>query len=230
MSDTWNNDEELFSLAKQELFTAVVGDAMDKLNLTRQFLPPMIRPLDEASLLIGRAMPVVEVDLDVSTQTDPRQDTTKPFGLMLEALDDLKPNEVYVCGGASPNYALWGELMSVAAINRGASGAVVAGYSRDTRGIRDLGFPCFSFGPYAQDQAPRGQVVDFRCSLNIGGVKIEPGDVVVGDLDGVCIVPQSHEHEVFTAAISKARAERVVFDALRQGMGARQAFAKYGVM
>jgi regulator of RNase E activity RraA len=230
MSDIWNNDEELFALAKHELFTAVVGDAMDRLGLTRQFLPPQVRPLDETSLLIGRAMPVVQADFDVYPSTDPLQELSMPFGLMLDALDDLMPNEVYVCGGASPNYALWGELMSVAAMNRGARGAVMAGYSRDTRAIRALGFPCFSFGPYAQDQAPRGRVVDFRCSLVIGGVEIEPGDLVIGDLDGVCIVPRSHEREVFTAALEKARAERVVFDQLRQGMGTRQAFAKYGVM
>ena len=55
-----------------------------------------------------------------------------PFGLLFRALDDLKPNEVYVCGGASPNYAIWGELMTTRAIHLGARGAVLDGYSRDT--------------------------------------------------------------------------------------------------
>src|SRR6187455_3044822 len=76
--------------------------------------------------------------------------------LMLRALDELKANEVYICTGGSPRYALWGELMSTRAQTLGAAGAVVDGYHRDTRGIRRLGFPVFSYGSYAQDQRVRG--------------------------------------------------------------------------
>jgi regulator of RNase E activity RraA len=86
---------------------------------------------------------------------------------MLEALDDLKPNEVYICTGGSPRYALWGELMSIRAMHCGAAGAVLDGYSRDTRGILKLGFPTFSHGSYAQDQNPRGKVVDYRVPIVI---------------------------------------------------------------
>ena len=64
----------------------------------------------------------------------------RSFGLMLEALDDLKEDEVYVCSGSSPAYALWGELMSARAIQCKAAGAVVNGYSRDTKGILALDF------------------------------------------------------------------------------------------
>src|SRR5690606_23872803 len=100
----------------------------------------------------------------------------KPFGLMLEALDDLKRNEVYVCAGASPTYALWGELMAVRAQTLGAAGAVVDGYLRDTTGILSLNFPSFSYGSYGQDQAPRGKVIDFRIPIQMNGVLIHPGD------------------------------------------------------
>lgn len=72
-------------------------------------------------------------------------------------------------------------------MNRGAVGAVVDGYSRDTRGILALNFPCFSYGPYAQDQAPRGKVLDYRCTIEIGSVRTTPGDILVGDIDGVCL-------------------------------------------
>ena len=74
-----------------------------------------------------------------------------PFGLMLRALDDLKPDEVYVCTGPSRAYASWGELMNMSARTRGAAGVVIDGWSRDTPGILALGFPCFSRGRYAQD-------------------------------------------------------------------------------
>ena len=88
----------------------------------------------------------------------------KPFGLMLEALDDLRPNEVYVATGGSFRYALWGELMSTRARYLGAAGAVLNGFVRDAAGIEALGFPTFCRGLYAQDQGPRGKVIDFRVS------------------------------------------------------------------
>ena len=149
---------------------------------------------------------------------------------MLQALDDLRPDEVYVCTGASPEYALWGELMSTRAITLGAAGAVVDGYSRDTRSILQLGFPTFSYGGYAQDQGPRGKVIDFRVPLEIGGVRLEPGDLLFGDLDGVCIIPRAAEEEVVRKALEKAREERVLERALREGMSAAEAFARYGIM
>ena len=149
---------------------------------------------------------------------------------MLQALDDLRPDEVYVCTGASPEYALWGELMSTRAITLGAAGAVVDGYSRDTRGILQLGFPTFSYGGYAQDQGPRGKVIDFRVPLEIGGVRLEPGDLLFGDLDGVCIIPRAAEEEVVRKALEKAREESVLERALREGMSATEAFARYGIM
>ncbi|MGZ3833513.1 MAG: RraA family protein, partial [Mucilaginibacter sp.] len=140
----WENDDELFHLVRKELYTAVVGDIMDKLGFLNQFLPPQIMPLSKDSFIIGRAMPVLEADV-VSDGSKYNAILNKPFGLMLEALDDLKKNEVYICTGASPNYALWGELMSARAIKLGAAGAVVDGYSRDTIGIQTLQFPVFSY-------------------------------------------------------------------------------------
>ena len=120
--------------------------------------------------------------------------------------------------------------MSTAAINRGAAGAVVNGYSRDTRGIVKLGFPTFSHGRYAQDQRPRGKVVDFRCRLTIGAVEVMPGDIVFGDLDGVCVIPRAIEEEVIDRALEKARGERRVFEAIKNGMGAQEAWDRYGIL
>ena len=218
----WNSDDELFALARRELFPAVAGDVMDQMGLRRQFLPPQIQPLDAGMVVIGRAMPVLEADAFC--------DSGKPFGLMLEALDDLKRNEVYVCTGGSPEYALWGELMSTRAMQLGAVGAVLNGYSRDTRGILELGFPTFSRGGYAQDQAPRGKVIDFRAPVEIGGARVTPGDIVFGDLDGVCVIPRHAEQEVFTRALEKARTESAVRRALKEGMGAREAFDRFGAL
>lgn len=227
----WKNDDELFSIARNELYTAVVGDIMDKMGLLCQFLPPEIQPLQTDMFVIGRAMTVLEADV-FSEHAEEGQNPIlkKPFGLMLEALDDLRRNEVYICTGASPSYALWGELMSTRAMKLGAAGAVVDGYSRDTKGILQLDFPTFSYGRYAQDQAPRGKVIDFRVPLEIRGVRIMPGDIVLGDIDGVCIIPRAAEEEVFTRALEKARGEKMVQQKIQEGMSAGDAFEKYGIM
>jgi len=205
---------------------------MDKLGLRRQFLSPQIQPLRDDMIVLGRAMPVLEADVfaeNVESSANPAL-MTKSFGLMLEALDDLKRNEVYICTGSSPTYALWGELMSTRAMKLGAAGAVVDGYSRDTRGILALSFPTFSHGRYAQDQGPRGKVIDFRCPIEINGARIEPGDILFGDIDGVCVIPKKAEREVFTAALEKSRAEKRVATAIREGMSAVEAFNKFGIM
>ena len=204
---------------------------MDSIGFRHQFLPPQIKPLRSDMIIVGRSMPVLEADVFTEAHDAASNSVmSRPFGLMLQALDDLRPDEVYVCTEASPEYALWGELMSTRAITLGAAGAVVDGYSRDTRGILRLGFPTFSYGGYAQDQGPRGKVIDFRVPLEIGGVRLEPGDLLFGDLDGVCIIPRAAEEEVVRKALEKAREESVLERALREGMSATEAFARYGIM
>jgi regulator of RNase E activity RraA len=225
----WKDDQELFRLMREELFTAVVGDVMDASGLIHQFLPPEIKPLRGDTVLVGRAMPVLVVDCTDQTVAD--QDAEAPFGVMMDALDDLKQGEVYICTGSSPHYALWGELMTTRAMMLGASGAVLDGYSRDTNGILRLNFPTFSHGPYAQDQANRGRVMDFRCPISFAnGVQVRPGDLVFGDLDGVVVVPTEDEREVVHEALEKVRGENAVRKALEEGMSAREAFDRYGVM
>jgi regulator of RNase E activity RraA len=227
----WQSEEGLFGLIRRELFTAVVGDVMDKIGLQRQFLPPQVRPLGDDMVVIGRAMPVLTADVfgeNLSETVNPLM--AKPFGLMLEALDDLKPNEVYVCAGGSPRYALWGELMSARAMKLGAAGAVLNGYSRDSEGILQMGFPTFSWGRYAQDQGPRGKVIDFRLSVEIDGVRINPGDLIFGDSEGVCVTPQKAVEETFALAVEKARGEKLVKQAIEDGMSACEAFRKFGIM
>jgi len=155
----------------------------------------------------------------------------KAFGLMLEVLDDLKEDEVYICSGGSPEYARWGELMTIRAKYLKASGAVVDGYTRDTNQVLSLDFPVFSWGSYAQDQGVRGRVIDYRCPIEFPNrVHINPGDIIFGDIDGVVAVPGSIEEEVIEKALEKARRENKVAIALNKGMSTQKAFIKFGVM
>jgi len=227
----WQTDEELFALAEKELFTCVVGDVLDKQGLLHQYLPPEIHPLSPTMTMIGRAMPVLAGDtFQAAIEDSANPLSAKLFGLMLEALDDLGAREIYISTSSSPRHALWGELMSVRAVNRGARGAVLNGRVRDTRKTLELGYSTFCFGSYGQDSAPRCKFHDFRIPIEIGGASIRPGDVLFGDIDGVVVVPVEVETQTFTLALEKVRGERTVRNALEDGMSAAAAFRKQGLM
>ena len=213
---------DLLAEARKHLFSAVVGDVLDTMGFRQQFLPREIRPLRDDMVVVGWAMPVLHADIE--------KEGPEPFGKMLLALDDLKTDEVYLAAGASQDYALWGELMSTRARHLGAAGAVLHGMSRDTPGILALNFPTFSTGRFAQDQRGRGTVVDFRVSVTIGRVEIEPGDIVLGDVDGVIVIPQKAEEEAIRLALEKVSKENLVRGAIEKGMGAVEAFATFGVL
>jgi regulator of RNase E activity RraA len=227
----WKSDEELFEVAQKELFTCVVGDTLDKQNLLHQYLPPQIQPLSRDMVLIGRAMPVLSGDVfQEKIEGSANELRAKPFGLMLEAVDDLHQNEIYVNTGSSPRNALWGELMSVRARKRGARGAVLNGYVRDTKAILAMEYPTFGFGSYGQDSAPRYKVHDFRIPIEISGVLIRPGDILFGDIDGVVVIPSEVETETLSLALDKMRGERSVRRELEEGSSAVAAFKKHGIM
>ena len=223
-------DQDLYKLIKAELFTAVVGDVLDKLGHQHQFLPPGIMPLNKRMRVVGRAMPVLEADVvPVNSETSGRI-AAKPFGLLFEALDDLKPDEIYIATGSSLRYALWGGLMSTRAIHLKAAGAVLDGFIRDANEIESLGFNVFCRGTYAQDQGPRGQVIGFRTTIEIEGIRVSPGDLLFGDREGVLVIPHALEQEAIDLALEKVRTENKVAEAIRAGMSSCEAFQKFGVM
>ena len=224
-----DQDAALFATIRERLFTAVIGDVMDSNGLTRQFLPPEIRALDPGTVLVGRAMPVLEADC--CGETIAHTGEAHSFGLMFRALDELRSGEVYICTGASPSYALWGGLMSTRAHALGAAGAVLDGFHRDTREIRAMGFPLFSSGAYAQDQRLRGRVIDFRCTIGFrNGVRVAPGDVIVGDIDGVLVIPKEHAAEIVRQAAAKVAGEESVRQMILGGESTASVFAKTGIM
>lgn len=227
---TPTDDRQLFDLIRGELFTAVVGDVLDVLGYQHQFLSPGIMPLQKHMRIVGRAMPVLEADAFSATADSIGPLAGKPFGLVFEALDDLKEGEIYIATGSSLRYALWGGLMSTRAIHLKAAGAVLDGYVRDANEIEALGFTVFCRGTYAQDQGPRGKVIDYRTPIEIEGVRIEPGDLLFGDREGVLVIPRAVEQEAVQRALDKVRTENKVAAAIRNGMSAREAFDTFGVM
>ena len=232
----WKNDEEMFALMKEKLYTPVVGDILDQMGYRHQFLPAEIRPLvslvpmsyyvqgDEPNnrlKVAGYACTVLENDVYGEPE--------KPFGYMTEALDDLKPNEIYIATGARHS-ALWGELLTASAKARGAVGAVLDGYTRDTPMVLEQNFPVFCSGTWAQDSSVRTYVFAWRCDIEIGQVTVHNGDIVFGDVDGVLIIPKEIMNEVIERALVKASTEKTMRKAVEAGMLVTDAFAKFGVL
>lgn len=218
----WKNDTELFELMKRELYTPVVGDILDAMGYEHTFLPPEVQPLQTDMKLAGYAMTVLMIDV-----YGPQK---KPFGLLTEALDQLQPNEIYLASGGEMRCAYWGELLTATAKTRGAVGAVLNGYHRDTPQVLSQNFPVFSRGRYAQDSGVRTQVVDFRCRLEVGHAVVRDGDLLFGDLDGVLVIPREIAPEVIERALEKARGEKQVRKAIEGGMSATEAFRVFGIL
>lgn len=212
---------ELFPLLRQ-LTTPLVGDVLDRERRWHQFLPQPIKPLNRSHLLVGRAMPVRIADC-TGVQS-------RPFGKLTNALDDLQPGEVYVATGGSMNCAAWGEIMTATARTRGAVGAVVDGFHRDTPKVLEQDWPVFSRGSFAQDAGMRSVVIDFRCAVEVGGVLIEPGDLIFGDWDGVLVIPQAIEAQIVEAALEKKARERVVRSEIEAGSTSTDAFDRHGIL
>jgi 4-hydroxy-4-methyl-2-oxoglutarate aldolase len=217
-----SSDSDLFEMIRRELYTPVVGDILDVFGEVHRFLPQPIRPMREEMKVAGRAMPALLIDV-----YGPQK---KPFGLLTESLDDLRPGEVYLASGGEMRCAYWGELLTATARVRGAVGAVINGFHRDSPQVLSQNWPVFSRGSFAQDSSVRTQVVDFRCAIEVGGVRVEPGDLVIGDLDGVVVVPRRLEEEVLPRALEKARGEKLVRKAIEGGMSATEAFKKFGIL
>ncbi len=215
-------DQQLFELMKNELYTPVLGDILDELGRYHQFLPPGIQPMKEHMIVVGRAMPALMIDVHGKQE--------KPFGLLTEALDQLRPGDVYLASGGDMRCAYWGEILTAAAKSRQAAGAVIDGYHRDTPMVLDQNWPVFSRGRYAQDSSVRTKVIDYRCPIEVGGVWINPDDLIFADQDGVVVIPKELEAEVIERALEKARGEKLVRREIEAGLSATDAFRKYGIL
>ena len=202
-------DADFLAGIRSRLYTAVLSDVLDECGHPAQAMAPSIRPLDESLVLAGFARTglyreVYHVEPGVN-----------PYELEIALVDDLRPDDVVVFGcGASRRIAPWGELLSTAATVRGAAGCVTDGFVRDIRATRAMKFPVFHGGIAPLDSKGRGMVAAIDVPIECGGVRVAPGDVVVGDADGVVVVPR---------AIEEARVRARVREGCRRGHDARRA-------
>ncbi len=219
----WENDTELFNMMEEQLYAAVISDALDAAGFREQAMKHTIRPLLPETVVVGRAMPVL--CLEVYEIPD------EPYQQEIAAVDNLKQDDVLICStNESTRICFWGELLSTAARARGVRGAVIEGFIRDVRKIMGMRFPIFTTGISPVDSNGRGEVVAYNVPIECGGVTVNPGDIVFGDADGVVIIPQSIEKAVVKAALEKMRGENRTRDALREGATLREVYDKYGIL
>ena len=215
----FSSDEELFDLLRNKLDTALVSDSLDDLGLHEQVMRSDIRPLYQGAVVVGRAYPAITVEMyEVGDEAYPG---------MPETVDSLKPNDVLVLGGHRPRHTcLWGDLVSTAVQVRGANGAVIDGNVRDVREIIKLKFPVFSSGIGMATPLGRAKVSAHGCKVSCGGVVVNPGDIVFGDMDGVVVIPREHVKEVISLALKREKGEELLRSKLLAGEMMRNAQPK----
>ena len=217
------NDPIDLTALRHVLYSAVVADVLDALGLRNQVVGLELTRVSGHELLLGRAKTTLWEDID---QIDPR-----PYELELQAVDGCRQGDVLIAAaGGSMRSAVWGELLSTAARNRGCVGVIVDGAVRDVVKMNDMGFTVFARGTSPRDSLHRQRVKAVDVDVEIGGVRIAPGDVVLADADGVVVVPRAVEREVLAKAHDKIVAENTVRDEIRAGATATEVFRKYGVL
>lgn len=204
---------------------AFVSDALDSIGLMHQAMRPSIRPLDETRSMVGRARTGVYMEVSHIAPG------SNPYDTEIAFVDDLQPGDVAVlaCGG-SDRIAPWGGLLSTASTVRGAVGCVTDGLVRDILAIREMQFPVFHGGIGPLDSKGRGKMMERDIPVTCGGVRVVPGDIVVGDADGVVIVPKDVEGQIAAILADKIAGESHTLSALRSGELLRDVYARYGVL
>jgi 4-hydroxy-4-methyl-2-oxoglutarate aldolase len=206
-----------------DLRAAHVADALDGVGLRNQCLPVGIVQLSGEGPVIGRAFPVTAERVDHVPD--------EHYAGLLAARDAIGPNDVFVMSAQGrDDVALWGELVSTASQARGAVGAIIDGYVRDTEVVLQLGFGVFARGTHPTDIHGRLDVAGHGEPISVGDVTIERGALIVADRDGVVVVPTAVEAEVIATATAKASIEVDFRDAVVDGMAPSEAFKTFGVL
>jgi regulator of RNase E activity RraA len=202
--------------------TSLLSDALDRAGRRRQCLAPDVVTLS-GSRLSGRAFPFLIERVDGPAEM--------PYRGLLRALDAVPSGSVVVIpGGRAADAALFGELMATACLARGAVGAVCEGFVRDLAEVRALGFTLFACGTVPYDMDGRLEVVGHGRAVEVDGVTIEPGALIVADEDGVVVVPPDVEADVLAAVADKAARESGFRAAVAAGLSPSEAYDRFGVL
>ncbi len=206
-------DENLQRASK--LDTTSLSDALDRLGIAGQCLG--IKPLDHRFRMTGRAFTILYGP------------ASTPPGTVGDYIDDLEPDTVVVLdNGGRENATVWGDILTTVAHRRGVAGTVIDGACRDVHLSLSLGYPIFSRSYSMRTGKDRVQVVGVNGPVNIGDARVEAGDILRGDADGVIVIPKAHENEVLRVAEEIDAVEGRILLAVREGARLVEARRQHG--
>lgn len=214
---------ERYAGSTEWLYSAVVADVLDSLGRADFALPIHLRPLRNDWKLFGRAATLSAVSV--------AEVPASPYAAELAFVDSLRQGDVLVATtNGDCSCALWGELLSTASRARGAVGAVIDGLTRDAAKIMDMNFPVFAAGFSPLDSKGRIDGVSHGRPIRVGTCVVRPGDLILGDIDGLVTIPQEVAEETLSRALAKATGENKVREELARGRSVVEVFAEYGIL
>ncbi|HEY7335781.1 MAG TPA: RraA family protein [Bryobacteraceae bacterium] len=207
--------EDANLLRAMKLDTTSLSDAMDRLGIAGQCLG--IKPLDHKFRMAGRAFTILYGPAG------------SPPGTVGDYIDDVAPGSVIVLdNGGRENATVWGDILTWVAHKRGVAGTVIDGACRDTYLSRDVGYPIYSRSYSMRTGKDRVQVEAMNCVVNVGDARVQPGDILRGDADGVVAIPKEHEEAVLAAAEEIDRIESQIRQSVSEGMTLAEARKRLG--
>ncbi|MAE62659.1 MAG: dimethylmenaquinone methyltransferase [Phycisphaeraceae bacterium] len=210
-------------MIRESIHSAALADALDGLGFRHQSPRLPIQPVTGCSKLVGRCKTTLWLEF---AYEDPDS-----YEIELKAVDGCAPDDVMICAAnGSVRAAVWGELLSTAARNAGCVGAIVDGAVRDVAQMTAMKFPVFSTGRSVYDAMHRIKAVDLDVDVDIADVRVQPGSIVIADIDGVVVVPKEVEEEAIRKAWNKVHDENRVRDEIAGGMKASEAWERYGIL
>lgn len=216
------NDIDWASVAERfkALYVPAVCDVLDEYELYFQFMRHDIKPLNRELKVAGPAFTIVG-------QSNRTRDQSKRVGPRV--IDSFRPHVVAVYSTQGDEQTgVWGELWASGAQRKGCVGAVVDGGIRDTAYIRRTNFPMFYKFTCPGDALGRFNIVDFECPVSVGGVQVKPGDYILGDEDGVVVIPAELTMEVLVKAEELCEKENLIREAIGTGKALADLYKEFG--
>lgn len=197
------------------LSCATISDALDRLRIPGQCFG--IKPLDAAFRILGRAF------------TARMTPVGKEKGTVGDYIEDVPASQIVVLdNGGRLDATVWGDILTNVAHQRGVGGTVIHGVCRDSARSLKLGYPIFSRGVHMRTGRDRVQAETYNEPVSLGEVRVEPGDLVAGDADGVVVIPRSQEDDVLSAALEIHNTEEKILAIVNGGMALKEARKQLG--
>jgi 4-hydroxy-4-methyl-2-oxoglutarate aldolase len=202
--------------AFRQLGTTTVSDALDRLGIVGQCFG--IMPLDRSFRLCGRAYTIRTIPVPAGSKGNS----------VGEYIDDVPPGEIVVLDNEGKlDATVWGDILTIMAHRRGVGGTVIHGVCRDASRSLELNYPIFSRGNYMRTGKDRVMADGYNIPVSLGEVRVAPGQLLLGDADGIVTVPADREDEVLAAAREIDEAEERIRREIEAGSRLDEARKKY---